>query len=190
MNRKSLPSLFDAPLPIIATESHCALITAWVVIRCFGLQTSRRRIMRSCHHSVREGVFSIALACALREHGLDVQFHTETDPSPSPIEMRLYARAARLGIPILSAISIQNLLDHAQSDHVPIVLFQRPREGAHFAILVGSTRAYLTFHDQPRMTPSTFERAWTHPGIFRQSIVVYGPLVTTVTPNNALQACG
>jgi hypothetical protein len=101
----SLPAPHHAPARLLALEGPCGLLAAWCVLRHFGRRTSAERLIEACGYTRRYGVFTIGLATALREHGLDVSFHSAPDSDMKPLERRLYHRAHVLQIPVLAPVS-------------------------------------------------------------------------------------
>ena len=104
------PDYADAPAPLLAADGHCGLLAAWTVLRYFRKRPSAARLTKACGYTRRYGVFTIGLATALAEHGLAVQFYSQRDSRPKPIERRLYGRARRLGVAIRPATRLERLL--------------------------------------------------------------------------------
>ena len=129
-------------------------------------------------------MFTIALATALREHGLDVTFHSDPDPDMKPQERRFYQRARALRIPLLPPVSVRELLAHTDAGCVPIVFHDTPSGQGHFSPLVGERRGRLMLphSDGGGMSRRQFARRWSAPEICRQCVIVRG-----VRPNHALQ---
>ena len=171
--RRSLPCYSNAPLALLGTDGHCGLLAAWVVLRHFQKRVSSDKLIKQCAYTRRYGVFTIGLACALAEAGLRVTFHTDVDPDPKPFERRQYARARRLGVPILPAADIPTLLEASRRGDLPVVFYDSSDGVGHFSPLIGMRRRTLLLpHDQHRsLRISEFQRAWNAPGIFRQSVV-------------------
>ena len=86
------PNYDDAPKSLLDSDGHCGLLAAWTVLRYFGKRSSSARLTRACRYSRRHGVFTIGLATALAEHGLSVDFYSQQDPSPAPMERRHVVR--------------------------------------------------------------------------------------------------
>ena len=133
----AFPTLYDAPAKLWAVDGHCGLLAAWCVIRHFRRRTSADRLIQQCGYTRRHGVFTIALATALNEHGLDVTFHTEPDLDMNPLERRFYQSARVLRIPVLPPISVRELLAHTAAGRVPIVFHNTPTGQGHFSPLLG-----------------------------------------------------
>jgi hypothetical protein len=189
-NTMTLPSVHEAPIRLWSVEGNCGLLVAWVVLRHFGLRTSCTSLIRSCGHTRRYGVFTIALASALQERGLHVTFHSDPDPDIKPTERRFYGKAKRLGIPVLSGQSLNALLQHVRKRRVVIVFYDTPEGEGHFSALLGERRGHLILpqSDSGHMPRGTFLRAWRAPGIARQCIVVADN--SQRRPNNSMQRMG
>jgi hypothetical protein len=177
----TLLSQCDAPEGLWSYGGNCGLLAAWVAIKHYHRRTCSYRLTRMCGYTKRHGVFTIGLAVALREHGLDVQFHSDPDPDMKPIEGRFYSKARGLKIPILPAVSLGTLLQHIEGGHLPIVFFDTPEGDGHFSPLVGQKRgALLLPHvESGRMSRRTFLRRWSAPAILRQCVVVTGRTAAT-----------
>lgn len=171
-----LPSAFEAPFRLWEVDGNCGLLVAWVACRHFGVRVSSSTLIKACGHSRRYGVFTIALATALQERGLDVTFHSDPDPDIISVERRFYGKARRLGIPLRSSQPLRILLKHVQDGHLVIVFYQIPGGHAHFSALLGERRGRLLLPQSGSggMPRDLFLRAWRAPGILRQSLVVTG----------------
>jgi hypothetical protein len=132
--------------------------------------------MRACGYTPRYGVFTIALATALREHGLEITFHSDSDPDMKPLERRFYRRAQNLQIRVLPPVTLPELLGHAAAGCVPIVFYDTPSGEAHFSPLLGEERGrlILPMSDGGSMTKQQFLRYWSGPEILGQCVIVRG----------------
>lgn len=172
----ALPPFNAAPAKLLAVDGHCGLLAAWCVIRHYQRRTSADRLIQACGYTRRYGVFTIGLATALWEHGLDVLFHSDPDPDMKPQERRFYLRARTLQIPLLPATSVTALLAHVEAGHVPIVFHDTPSEQGHFSPLLGERRGRLSLphSDGGGMSRRQFTRWWSAPEICRQCVIVRG----------------
>jgi len=171
------PDYSDAPASLLAADGHCGLLAAWTVLRYFGMRPSAAKLTKACGYTRRHGVFTIGLASALAEHGLAVEFYSQPDPRPKPIERRLYSRARRLGVAVRPATSLERLLSAIDRDHVPIVFYNTPDDVGHFSALLGSRRGRLLLPNTSTGSVSVdeFYRGWRQPGILRQAIICERP---------------
>src|SRR5215204_4373283 len=103
---KNFPDYWDAPFQLLQLDGSCGVITAWGVLKYFRKRASSARLIKSCRYTKKHGTFTIALAVALREHGLTVKFFSEPDPNPNAIEKSCYRLAEKLGVQIYRAISL------------------------------------------------------------------------------------
>lgn len=104
------------------------------------------------------------------EVGGFVNFHTEDDPAPMPIERRLYKTAERSGVVMGEALQVDELLHRIREGEVAIVSFDTVAQVGHFSPLIGvrRRRLILPYTDKGEMDVEEFERRWTAPGICRQ----------------------
>jgi|GEM_PF-115039 len=169
-----------APVVLKKLDGNCGPITAWVVLKYFGITASASRLIKSCGYVPGYGVSAIGLAVAFRERGLEVIFHTEPDPNPTPAEKELVKKALNLGIPVRNAVSLRVLLRYALHGDVPIVLYDTRCGDAHFSPLVGMCgNSLLLLHERGGLiSKREFLKRWRATGILRQSIVVLNPRKT------------
>ena len=132
--------------------------------------------MRSLGYSPKWGVFTIGIAVALAEHGLDVSFHSDTDHEIQPLERRLYARARRLAIPIAPAARLSHVRREIARGSVPVV-FYRAGEDGHFSPVAGiaSRRILLPNDAAGALSIARFRRAWRQPGYPQQLVIARPP---------------
>ena len=167
------PGYDEAPRALLALDGNCGPTSVWLLLRYFRRRPSSQRIIRSCRYTKRHGTFTIGLAVALREHGLRVNFHTEDDPDPMPIERRLYKTAEKAGVVLGEALRVDELLDRVRSGRIAIVCFNTDEGHGHFTPLTGvrGRRLVLPYTEQGSMGILDFERRWTAPGICRQCVL-------------------
>lgn len=172
-----LPSPETAPALLRNLDGNCGPITAWVILKHFGITVSATHLIKSCGYTRGYGVPAIGLAVALKEHGMEVLFHTEHDPNPTSAEKEFVIKARNLGIPMRDAVSLRVLLRHASCGNVPIVLYDTPNGEGHFSPLVGVQDETLILpHERGgSMSRHEFLKRWRSPGILRQSIIVLLP---------------
>jgi hypothetical protein len=170
MVSNQFPSYYQAPMALLALDGNCGPICVWGMLRHFHKRRSSERIIRLCRHTKRHGTFLIALAVALREHGLRVQFYTEEDPAPTPLERRLYKAAAKLGIEVGEALPLNELLARIRGGEVALVSFDVDAENSHYSPLIRVSRGHLIlpYTERGRMRIEEFEERWAAPGICRQ----------------------
>ncbi len=106
------------------------------------------------------------------EVGGFVNFHTEDDPAPMPIERRLYKPAERSGVVMGEAHEVDELLHRIRQREVVIVSFDTVAQFGHFSPLIGvkRQRLVLPYTDVGEMDAEEFERRWTAPRICRQCV--------------------
>jgi hypothetical protein len=155
------------------------------VLRHFHKRTSAARLVQACRHTKRHGTFAIALAVALREHGLSVEFNSEPDPAPHSIEKRCYRVAAELGIRMAEPPELETMLASASSGCIPIVLFNTDKDNGHFSPVAGTDGdcVLLPYADQKRMPKAELQQRRSAPGIYRQCVIVH---VGGTTPQHPL----
>lgn len=164
---------WEAPEAIRYLDANCGPTAAWGVLRYFRKRVAAHRLIKACRHTKRHGTFSIALAIALKEHGLDVQFYSEPDPNPTAIEKRCYRRAEEIGIQFAGAVALDTILDAVNSASVPIILFNTENDVAHLSPIAGIEDGLvsLPYTDEGRMAKQELEARWTASEIYRQCVV-------------------
>jgi len=180
------PSYADAPGRLLAADGHCGLLAAWTVLRHFGKTPSSARLIRACRYSRRHGIFTIGLATGLARHGLSVQFYSQRDPRPAPLERSLYRLARRLGIAIRPATTLTRLIKTIDQGGIPVVFWNTQDDVGHFSPLLGIRRGHVVLPNTSTgsLSVAEFQRGWRHPGILRQAIVAWRP------PNKRLERSG
>jgi hypothetical protein len=145
-----------------------------MVLRYFRKRTNVHGIIQQCRHTKKHGTFTIALAVALREHGLNVEFHSDRDPKPQRIERQMYRRAKILGIALCAAIPIEQLTAKIRDGKVAIVYFDTDEHYGHFSPLtaIHKGRLILPYTDCGSMSIDEFDAKWKRPGVCRQCIIV------------------
>ena len=154
-------------------EGHCGVLAAWVVLRHFHVRTSSESLLRAIRYSRKWGVFTIGIAVALAEHGLEVVFHSDPDPDIHPLERVLYARARRLGISVEPAINISRLSTEVAHGSVPVVFYRSGAGEGHFSPVagIGCRRIVLPNDVEGRLSIARFCRAWRQTGFPRQVVI-------------------
>ena len=172
-----LPPWSVAPAALLRLDGHCGALAAWVVLRHCHIRTSSASLVQALRHSRKWGVFTIGIAVALAEHGLEVVFHSDPDPDMAPPERALYARARRLRIPIEPAIDISRLRHAMTQARVPVVFYRTATGEGHFSPVAGidSGRIVLPNDVEGRLSIPRFRRAWRQPGFPRQVVIARRP---------------
>jgi hypothetical protein len=170
---KNFPNYWDSPSNLLQLDGSCGLITAWGILRYFGKRTSSERLIESCCYTKKHGIFTIALAIALREHGLSVKYFSKPDPNPNAIEKRCYRNAEKVGVQINAAVSLESLLAQITANCIPIVSYNTAENSGHLTPLLGAEngKVILPYSDEGSMPKREFLSRWSAPEIFRQCIV-------------------
>ncbi len=184
------PSFLLVPCRLQKLDHSCGVLAAWGVLRYFHIRTSAECLIQACRHAETNGVFSIALAVALKEQGLVVTYRSDPDPAPHSVELRCFRRAEELGIPIGRAIELEEVLAQITPWTIPIVLYKTDDGNAHFSPIVGyvDDYVYLPYAETDEMCKMPREellQRWNAPGIFRQCVMVSGPNPLTPTGRTA-----
>jgi hypothetical protein len=113
------------------------------------------------------------LASCLKEHGLDVSFHSDPDDDIGGFERRGYAHARHIGLDMGLAMDLPSLLRERKRGRVPIVLFNTSDDLGHFSPLLALRQGILRLPlaEDGKMPLSEFLVRWSAPRILRQSIV-------------------
>ena len=117
------PAWDDAPRRLRQLESGCGPLAAWGVLRYFRRRTSSSRLITACRYTVQDGTFVIALAVALREHGLEVTFYSEHDPAPNPVERHCYPLAEKMGVQMGGEARLDTVLKQITTGTIPLILY-------------------------------------------------------------------
>jgi hypothetical protein len=167
------PEYSNAPDELLEIDGHCGLLAAWSVLKHFGKRIEVPRIVTSCRYTKRHGVFTVCLAACLKEHGLQVSFHTDPDSNIGGFETRGYARARRLGLIAKPAIELPTVLGERKRGRIPIVLFNTSSDVGHFSPLLGIRRDLLRLPlaDGGAMPAEEFLARWSAPEILRQCVI-------------------
>lgn len=172
-----LPERWQAPCAIHQLEGNCGVMTAWGVLRYLRKRTAAARLVKSCRYTRKHGTFVIALAVAFREHGLSVDFYSDPDPSPQPIERRCYPLAEKLGVRMHPALELHELLAQVGPHRVAIVNYDVSPEAAHLSPILPRDAEtvhlpYAEVEQNEIMGVAEFVRLWSAPEIYRQCLVV------------------
>jgi hypothetical protein len=132
--------------------------------------------MKTCRYTKRHGVFTVSLATCLKEHGLQVSFHSDPDNDICEFERRGYVHAHRLGIQVEPALEVSVLIRELKRGNVPIVFYNTSSNHGHFSPLLALRRGVLRLPlaENGKMHLSEFLDRWSAPEILRQSIIA-GP---------------
>lgn len=168
------PKCSQAPKTIQALDGPCGPLAAWGVLRYFRKRTSVARLLKACSHTNQQGTFAIALAVALREHQVWVEFYAEPDPLPHAIEKHYHQRAAELGIDRREPPELETILSLISPDCIPILLYNADDNIGHFSPIVGidGDQVAMPYTDERLMAKAELQNRWSAPDILRQCILV------------------
>ena len=169
----NFPDYWSAPYKLLQIDGCCGLVTAWGILRYFRKRSSSKRLIESCRYTNENGTFMIALAVALREHGLNIKFYSDNDPEPNPIEIESYKIAEQTGVEINNSISIGALISQTTPHSIPIVLYNTDENEGHISPLIGyeNKEVLLPYSETEKMNRKEFIKRWSEKGILRQCIV-------------------
>lgn len=167
------PDWSDAPAELIQLDGNCGPLAAWVVLRHLRVRTSSKALIRSLRFSRKWRVFTIGIAVALAEHGLDVEFCSDPDPDIQPLERRLYARARRLGIAVRPALDVRELGAAIREGGLAVVFYRSVEGGGHLSPVAGFAggRIELPHDSEGGLSIGRFRRAWSGPDYPRQVVI-------------------
>lgn len=180
----TFPHWVNAPSALLGLDGHCGPLAVWGVLRHLRVRTSAPSLIRALRHSTK-GVFTISIAVVLAEYGLEVAFHSDTDPDIQPLEHQLYAKARRLGVSIEPAASVQYLASAVRNERVPVVFYRLLNGEGHFSPMLGvcDKHVVLPYGNPERLTVETFRRAWRRPGFPRQVVIASRPAKRRLEPS-------
>lgn len=166
-------SIDEMPEDIRVFRDGCGIWAAYGVLRHFDRECSLSELVDRCKWTKKDGIFAIALACALRSYGLDVEFFSSRDDKIQPIERSSYLKAAHFGIKVNEAIDLNSLLSKVSFASVPIVLFWTGAYG-HLSPLLGEWHNHLIipYWEKPLMPRDEFLAQWGNPNVVQQCLVV------------------
>lgn len=167
------PQWWEAPERLLVMEGHCGLVAAWTVLDYFGKRVSLTKLVSACNYTKRHGVFTVGLAAGLKEHGLQVSFHTDPDIHVGGFEKRCYARADRVGVLVEPALELSAVLDACKRGRIPIVFFNTCSDVGHLSPLLGirNGELRLPLAEGGKMSEHDFLHRWSEPGILRQCVI-------------------
>ena len=171
------PSFLDAPAQLHHLEANCGVLVAWGALRYFHKRASVTHLIKACRHTKRHGVFTIALALALKEHGLNISFHSDPDPAPERTERKCYRMAEELGITTSSGMGLDEVLSKVTPATIPIVLYETDSGNGHFSPVFGLLDGYVYLpyaetDETRRISHEKLESKRVALGIFRQCVIV------------------
>ena len=155
-------------------DGHCGPLSLWLVLNSFGQQISPSEIIKQSKYTKKYGTFTISLAVALKRWGYKVDFYSDPDPNPKPIEIKSYKEAEGLGIRVQPPLSIEDLLAEIQNGKTVIVYYNTPEDQGHYSPLLGKNGEYLLLPlaDGGKVRESDFIKYRQAPEIYRQSISI------------------
>jgi len=173
------PSILDAPddlCELAHTGGGCGPLAAWLVLRHFGREVPSTEVLRACRFDPELGTFAIAIAVGLAECGLSVEFSTDTDPAPTPLEREMYDRAREIDLTISAGRTVAELRPLLDMGAIAILAYQLDWEVpyGHFSPLVAiaGTTAILSDERAP-MEVAELEERRRAPGLFRQCVIAF-----------------
>jgi hypothetical protein len=170
--RPHFPNHVEAPRALLGLEGNCGPLSVWLLLKHFRKRTSAGKLIRLCRHAKRHGTVTIGLAYALHLHGLRVEFHTENDAAPKPVERVLYRTAKRAGVTMGGPLDMDNLLCRVRDGEIGIVSYDEDDGTGHFSPVIGmrKNRLILPYSTEGSMEPDEFEMRWRAPGVCRQCL--------------------
>jgi hypothetical protein len=170
----TFPAEGHAPLALRFRDELCGPLAAWQVLAYFGYSSIAPEILAASRFDPQVGTHSIGLAVVLAQSGLRVEFFSDPDPEPTPVERGLYAQAKALGIEAQVSLPIAALLERITAETIAIVFYQADPAApyGHFSPLLGATGDDLILPNElETMSSAQLEAARTQPGILRQCIL-------------------
>ena len=165
------PRICDIPKELEELQGNCGPVSVWMVLQKLGVKASPEEVIRKCEHTLEYGSFAICMANSLHEFGLNVEFFTDYDAAPKPIEVKGYKKAEDT-ISVNKAISMAKLAKKLNEGKSCIVSYMaRGREG-HFSPVeaVVGNKLILAYETEHVILKSEFQYRWRAPEILRQCI--------------------
>lgn len=168
---KDFPHWLDAPTEF-REPTACGLLAAWQVLTHFGIQPVPDDLSRRCRFDPQVGVYSVGLALGLAEFGLTVQWYSDVDPTPAPLERELYELGAERGIAPSPAPVLTSLLDTLAPERVGVLLYQVSSDIAHFTPVLGRIgTSVIAPNEGDTLSVAELEARWNSPHIYRQCVI-------------------
>ncbi len=160
------------PRELETLDGHCGPLSLWLVLNSFGRHISPFEIIKESKYTKKYGTFTISLAVALKRWGFNVDFYSDLDANPKPIELKSYKEAERLGIQVHLSLSIEGLLEEIHNGKKVIVYYNTREDQGHYSPLLGKNGEYLLLPlaEAGRIRESDFIKYRQAPEIYRQSI--------------------
>jgi hypothetical protein len=169
------PPPAEAP-PELRGDGACGLLSAWQVLCYFNRHSDVRELVRACRYDPDVGVYAIGLAVALARAGLVVEFHSEPDPNPEPVERELYSEAAAFDIVSQPAISIAEVGERLELGAVALILYEAENGSAHFTPILSVDENSVVAPNEGGLEAAVLEERRRRPGILRQCVLASGTL--------------
>lgn len=163
------------PDEILNLPSNCGVFALWCVIRQYMLDVQPTQLIELSRHDTEDGTFSIGLAVALYKLGFEVSFYTDDDPNQHVKEKIAYAEAEQLGIPILPALSYQNIQNEMEDNQALVIVFYDDLDGMgnHSLVYSIEDKEICFFDSLEPMSREVFEQQRQVEGICQQVIVIH-----------------
>lgn len=177
MPGRDFPLPSEAPPELRDLDGSCGLLAAWQVLWFFDRVPAPGELCRVSRFDPAVGTFAIGLAVALRHLGLSVDFFSDVDPDPTPVERDLYREAAARGVVPRPALDLPTLGKRLADGAVAIALYEA-QDGArygHFTPVLAVAGPDVVAPNEGGLDAADFEARRQRPGIFRQCVIASAP---------------
>jgi hypothetical protein len=167
-----LPQTFGAPSAILQLKNNCGPLIIWSVLKYFKRRANAADIIKHCHYDPAHGTHAIGIAICLKHYNLEVSYHGSDHDTPENDELFLFRQAHSIGIPIQTALTLNDLAKHISNKHVPIVCYEA-RQGGHFAAITKVTPEKVNLHlgVKRELSRKTFLKNWNN-NVFHANCVL------------------
>ena len=163
----------EMPEELANLEANGGLFAVWMLLQHLGIDADIQQLVDVCGYDSENGTTTIGLAVGLKKFGFKVQFYTEHDPDLQESEKFSYQEAEQLGLPILPALSYEQIQQAFEQNKFVIVYYDTLEDVGNHSLVYDVNEDEICFFDSFEAMPAlVFEQQRQVEGICRQVIVV------------------
>lgn len=163
----------EMPEELANLEANGGLFAVWMLLQHLGIDAEIQQLLEVCGYDAENGTTTIGLAVGLKKFGFNVQFYTDHDPDLQESEKLSYQEAEQLGLPILPALSYQQIQQAFEQNKFVIVYYDTLEDVGNHSLVYDVNEDEICFFDSFEAMPAlVFEQQRQVEGICRQVIVV------------------
>lgn len=163
----------NIPKALQQLEANCGVFAVWMLLQHHGFSIHLQELIHLCKHDPDHGTYTIDLAIALKKLGFEVNFCTDPDPYVDEDEAQSYMDAAALDIPVLDAVSFDEILNAIASGKMAIVFYDTEDGAGNQSLVYSIESDEICFFDHFEVfSKQDFETLRSAEGICRQVILI------------------